>query len=187
MLSLAAIANSYLWVEGEGHFTSDLTSSGSVKMTNGLYITGSPACIYLDGKAKSCVLRSTLTSTGGTAIPTSPAIFRLQHTSANFGFTGSAAILRFVIRAQTPGEALTISCGTTTGTTLLNSVRTNLLPTHPGGVANILDTGATLQSQVASGYVLLGRNRYVQCTNSTTHEAAAGLAGEVTMEYMQID
>ena len=187
MLSLAAIANNYLYVTGEGHFTSDLTASGAVKTTNGYYTTGSPYCEYLDGKAKRCIIRAALTSTGGLYIPTPPAIFRVRNTNATFGFTGSAAILRLVVATSVPGEALTVNCGTTTGTTLGNSRRSNLMSTAQNASGTyIMATGSVLQTQFASG-IILGQNRYVECTSVTTHEAAAGLTGEATLEVMEVN
>lgn len=187
MLTAAAVGGVQLWVQGEQHVTGNVSGSGSITVADHVRITGSPACIFVDGKAKHCWIRAALTSTGGTAVPTAPAVFRLQHTAANTGVTGSMAILRFMVAASAPGEAITLSCGTTTGTTLLNSVRTDLLPPIPAGAAHVLGTGGVLQSQTGSGYIILGQNRYVQCTNATAHENAAGLTGEVTMEVMAVN
>lgn len=172
-----------LYVGGVGKYTGNLESSGSLKIADHSYVTGSPYCVFLDGKAKHCIYRAQLTSTGGSAVPVSPAVFSLQQTNANFGFTGTAAILGLQIWAEKPGEVLNISCGTSTGQTILNSARTNLF----GGVVLPLDTGALIQKQSYGSGVVLVKNRYVQCTNSVAHEKTAGLTGEVTLEYRQID
>ena len=99
------------------------------------------------------------------------------------GDTGTAAILSLTLGATAPGEALSIACGTTTGSSVLESTRTNLF--HFTALAS----GGTIGQVVRrlTGSNIMHASQRVVCTQATVHERNAGLTGEATLEVEYVN